>query len=126
MSIAVDLAALREQATASGPAVVLVSVRDGDRPHVVSAVVRWIDAGLAVAAGTGTRANVAQAPTVTLLWPAAGQDYSLIVDGTARVHGEDVVIEPTRAVLHRSVLAEGASGHHAGDEPRCIPVGEVS
>ena len=119
MSVAVELGALREQIAAAGADVFLVSVRDGVRPHAVSAHVSWDGDELVVPAGSGTRGNVAAIPTVTLLWPSSGQDYSLIVDGEGRVDGDVVRITPTHAILHRSVLASAPSGHTEGDDPRC-------
>lgn len=122
MSVPVELDALRQQIEASGPAVFLITVRDGARPHVVSADVRWDGDRLVVPAGSRTVTNVQEHPTVTLLWPAPGDDYSLIVDGLATVVGDEVHVEPRGAVRHRSVSAPAPSGHREGDDPRCIPV----
>lgn len=122
MSVPVDLEALRRQAAACGPAAFLVTIHDGPRPHVVSVDVGWDGPAIVVAAGGGTRANVERNPSVTLLWPADGQDYALIVDGDGRVDGDVVRIEPTGAVLHRSVLAAAPTGHREGDAPACMPV----
>jgi hypothetical protein len=122
MSVAVELASLRSQIASSGDAVFLLSVRDGARPHAVSASVTWDGDELVTAAGSRSASNVEAAPAVTLLWPAAGQEYSLIVDGTARVADGMLRITPTHAVLHRSVLASAPSGHEDGDDPRCKPV----
>ena len=117
MSVRVELEELQAAIASAGDAAFLLSVRD-DRPHVVSAVVSWEGDELVTAAGSRPSSNV------TLLWPAAGQDYALIVDGTARVDGDRLRITPTRAVWHRSELASPASGHgdDAGDEPRCRTV----
>ncbi len=122
MSVPVELQQLREQIASSGPAIFLISVRDGERPHVVSTEVRWEGDLLAMDVGGRTASNVADCPAVTLLWPAAGQDYSLLVDGLARIDGGALTVEPTSAVLHRSVLASAPDGHRDGDEPRCVPV----
>ena len=122
MSVQVELASLRAQIASAGPDVFLLSVRDGPRPHAVSALVSWDGDEIVLPAGSRSAANVAAAPEVTLLWPASGQEYALIVDGTARVDGEQLRIEPTHAVLHRSVLASPPSGHADGDDPRCKPV----
>lgn len=122
MSVAVKLEALQAQIASAGADVFLLSVRDGARPHAVSAVVTWDGDDLVVPAGSRSAANVAAAPAVTLLWPSSGQEYSLIVDGTARVDGDVLRITPTHAVLHRSVLASAPSGHSDGDDPRCKPV----
>jgi len=122
MSVPVEIERLRQQITASGSAVFLISVSDGERPHVVSADVRWDGDRLVVEVGGRTASNAAAHPAVTLLWPAAGQDYSLLVDGPATVEGSTLSLEPTSAVLHRSVLASPPDGHHDGDDPRCRPV----
>lgn len=120
MSVPVELEQLRERMSQAGADVFLLSVRDGERPHVVSAWVSWDGGDLVMSAGNRSAANVAAAPRVTLLWPSSGQDYSLIVDGVARVEGELLRVAPTHAVLHRSVLAAPGSGHGPGDEPACI------
>lgn len=122
MSVPVELSALRDRIVESGPAAFLITVRDGERPHVVSADVTWTEEHLVVPAGGRTATNVAEHPAVTLLWPAVGRDYSLIVDGTGEVRDGQVHVRPLRAVLHRSVLAGAPSGHEDGDDPRCIPV----
>lgn len=52
--------------------------------------------------GRGSLANVAANPAVTLLYPPrTAPGFSLLVDGTAVVEGDDVVVTPTSAVLHR-------------------------
>jgi hypothetical protein len=126
MSVGVELEQLRSAIAAAGDAVFLLTVRDGVRPHAVSAIVSWDGDDLVTAATSRSSSNVATSSTVTLLWPASGQEYSLIVDGTATVDEAAGVlrITPTHAVQHRSVLASPASGHgdDAGDDPRCKPV----
>jgi hypothetical protein len=54
--------------------------------------------------GRGSVANVGANPHLTLLFPPlAAPGMSLLVDGTAAVEGDDVVITPTGAVLHKPV-----------------------
>jgi hypothetical protein len=66
----------------------------------------WQGARLEVAApGPGTLRNLAANATVSLVFPpadpqASGQ-HSLIIDGQAEAVGDDVLIVPTAAVLHR-------------------------
>lgn len=122
MSVRVELEALAAEVAASGPVVFLLSVSEGTSPHAVSAWVAWDGDVLVVGAGRTTARNVAAAPSVTLLWPRAGEDYSLIVDGSGAVDGDVVRITPTRAILHRSVLAAAPDGHTDGDAPRCVTV----
>jgi hypothetical protein len=120
MSVPVSLEALRDEVAASGPTAFLLTVSSGTSPHAVSADVRWDGDELVVGAGRTTAANVAAAPSVTVIWPRSGEDYSLIVDGSAVVDGDVARITPERAILHRSVLATAPDGHTEGDAPRCI------
>lgn len=122
MSVPVALEALREQIASMPADAFLLTVSDGSSPHAVSADVRWDGEHLVVGAGRTTARNVAATPAVTLLWPNAGQDYSLIVDGSGAVDGDVVRITPERAILHRSVRAAAPDGHTTGDAPRCITV----
>lgn len=84
----------------------LLTTRAG-RVKVVSARPRLTDGRFLVAApGRGSVANVGEEPAVTLLWPPRVEGaMSLLVDGTATVDGDDVVVRPASAVLHRSVPA---------------------
>lgn len=80
----------------------LLTTTDG-RVKVVTVDPVGEDAGLRIAApGRGTLANLAANPTVTLVFPPLEpHGYSLLVDGSATVDGDDVVVTPTSAVLHR-------------------------
>jgi hypothetical protein len=52
--------------------------------------------------GRGTIANLGQNPAVTVVFPPLERHgYTLLVDGTGHVEGEDVVVEPAGAILHR-------------------------
>lgn len=97
-----------------GDAAFAVTVGD-DGPHVVSVRIAWDGDDLVGGAGTRTAGNVAARPSLSLLWPATFDDYSLIVDGTATVSDGSLRVAPTRAVLHRSAAA-------TGDGPGCIKV----
>ncbi|WP_139979389.1 pyridoxamine 5'-phosphate oxidase [Nocardioides litoris] len=106
MSIPVDVDRLAETLADFGAAYLLTS-REGRvkvvsvRPDLAGGVLR------AAAPGRGSVANVAANPVVTLLWPpdpsarAAHPGFSLLVDGTAETDGDDVVVTPTGAVLHK-------------------------
>lgn len=105
MSIEVPLSELPDAVAARSAAAYLVTIR-GTRPHVVSVTPR-LDAGaIVVGAGRRTALNVAESPEVTLLWPVDEADpkHSLLVDGAATVttDGEEIVITPTSAILHRA------------------------
>jgi len=106
-----------------GPTPYLVTVGANGSAHVVSGRARMDGANVRVTAGRTSRANAGVHPTATLLWPAsAGEPYSLIVDGEADPDGADdgeLVIRPTRAVLHRVADAPG-------DLPNCVAVEEVT
>jgi hypothetical protein len=103
MSIGVELEELRTQAEGFPGDAFLVTVSDDGRPHTVAVRPQWDGDALTVPAGRTTSSNVASRPLVALLWPPpAVGEYSLIVDAEARA-GDDgeVVLHPTRAVLHR-------------------------
>jgi hypothetical protein len=83
--------------------VYLLTVGEQPRPHISAQAARVVD-GAVVVAGAGQRSRnaIAGNELVTLLAPpyeAGG--YSLIIDGTARLDSDAVVVSPTRAVLHR-------------------------
>ncbi|MEA2825898.1 MAG: hypothetical protein QOG43_337 [Actinomycetota bacterium] len=123
VSVPVEPAELRREVVRYGPVAYLVTVSpETARPHVVSVSVRWEGDTLVCGAGTRTAAHIGTGADVTLLWSApvgdAG-DYSLIVDGPARVvdgpDGATVVVRPAGAVLHRMAGATGSG-------PGCIAV----
>lgn len=111
MSIAV---ALEELPTAIAGQIgwcYLLTVSDDGQARVLAVAPTIGDDGaLRFEAGRGTAANAAARPGVTLVYPpAAPQAMSLIVDGTARVEGTHVSVQPTWAVMHRSAIPERAS-----------------
>jgi hypothetical protein len=125
VSVPVGIERLREEIARFGAEAFLLTVRDDNRPHVVSVAPRWDGDALVVRAGGTSIANAAARPSVTLLWPAgvAGA-FSLIVDGTAAADadadaGDELAIDPVKAVLHRSAAGPDGSGP-AGSE--CEPV----
>jgi hypothetical protein len=120
MSVPVSLQALHDRIREFGGGARAYLVTMGESgPHVVSVEVRTDGELLMVDAGRRTTANVEANPTVTLLWPpVGGGDYSLIVDGTGELLGEDppaLSIHLSAAVLHR---VAGATG----DGPTCVRV----
>ena len=57
--------------------------------------------------GRSSRRNAGLHPELTLVGPPVDLGgYSLIADGTARLHGDALLVTPTRAVLHRSAPAQ--------------------
>ena len=101
MSIPVAVDEL-ESALADFDAGYLLTSAEG-RVKVVSAVPLLADGVLRVIGpGRGSVANAAANPVVTLLYPPRhAPGMSLLVDGTATVDGDDVVVTPTSAVLHK-------------------------
>jgi hypothetical protein len=118
VSLPVPLASLAEQVERFGEVVYVITADEHGKGHVVSVTVAWAGDELVVGAGRRTSRNVEATGTSTLLWPApAGEPYSLIVDGDARVDAGEakLVIRPTRAVLHRVAGADP-------DLPSCVTV----
>ncbi|KAB2811891.1 pyridoxamine 5'-phosphate oxidase family protein [Pimelobacter simplex] len=74
--------------------------------------------------GRGTLRNVAENPTVTLVFPPRERHgYTLLVDGTAAVSGEsDVMVTATAAVLHRPAAHADGSLPPDGCGHDCAPV----
>jgi hypothetical protein len=61
-----------------------------------------VDGTVAVGAGRSSSANVHANPHVTLLCPpTAEKGFTLLVDGTATVEGDQIRIVPASIVLHR-------------------------
>ena len=83
----------------------LVTVGDDMRAHSLAVPTSFDGTSLRVAGGRTARRNIATRPEVTMVvpHPAAGE-YSLIVDGVASLDGDDVVVVPSHAVLHRPAL----------------------
>lgn len=76
------------------------------------------------APGRGTLGNLATNPAVTLVFPPLEQrGYSMLVDGTATADGDDVVVTPTSAVLHRPAAHADGPLPPDGCGHDCAPVG---
>lgn len=106
MSIRVELTELA-QAIADRPFAYLLSP-GRERPHVVQVVATLADGVLYADSPGRSAVTLAQShPHVTLLYPPDVDDgHSLIVDGTAHVHGDDLHIGVDHAVLHRRATAD--------------------
>lgn len=107
MSVAVPIDELADE-LARWDFCYLLTVSDDRRPHLVAlrpdvvtvegkTVLRF-DAG-----GGRAGRNAAQRPQVSVVFPPTEttDGFSLVVDGTATVEGNDVDVQPTSAVLHR-------------------------
>jgi hypothetical protein len=124
MSIPVPLERLRAAVEERGGSAYVLTVHDDARPHAVHVPVRWVGDVLAADVGGRSAANAAARPAVSLLFPVrADGDYSLIVDGTAAVvpreDGQQLLITPTRAVLHRPAAAPDPASPCGAD---CVPL----
>ena len=103
MSIPVELAALPGEIARFGARALLVSTSATGPPHVASVVVTVEADALVMRAGRKTRINIADRPTVVLVWSGdVDAKHCLIVDGNAReASDETLAVEPASAVLHR-------------------------
>ena len=120
MSIPVPLERLREEILARGENAYVLTVSDDMRPHAVHAPVRWQGNVLAAEVGKRSTANAGARPPVSLLYPLrTADDYSLILDGTATVEGQRLLITPTRAVLHRPAREPDPQSACGAD---CVPL----
>lgn len=104
MSIPVDLEALPDQLARFASAYLLTT--SGTRVKAVAVAPVPEDGVLRVVGpGRGSLANADAQPSVTLLWPPTERtepaDFTLLVDGTAARDGDDLLVTPTWAVLHR-------------------------
>jgi hypothetical protein len=103
VSIAVALEELADK-LAEYPWCYLVTSGE-DRPHLLAVKPSLVKAGLRCETGHSSRANVVRNPLVVLMFPPPDTGgMSLIVDGTAEVNGDGVVVTPTWAVLHRAAV----------------------
>ncbi|GAA3533555.1 pyridoxamine 5'-phosphate oxidase family protein [Nocardioides daeguensis] len=124
MSIPVDPADLR-QALADFDSGYLLTTSSPQVKVVTVDPVAAGDGSLRIAGpGRGTLRNLAENPTVTVVfWPRERHGYTLLVDGSATVDGEDVVVTATAAVLHRPAAHADGPLPPDGCGHDCAPVG---
>jgi hypothetical protein len=122
MSIPVELLAL-ESATAEYGWAYLLTVSDAGTPKIVALTPTWDGDEMVLGVGGGSARNVAARPSVTVAYPPLDPEgYTLIVDGEARVTGDDEVrFAPSGAVLHRPAPA-GFVNTATGCGHDCAPV----
>lgn len=123
MSIPVALEEVARTAADYGFAYLLTSVEAGGAPHAVAVQPKVGKDGIRVIElGRRTLANAAACSAVALIWvPSSIDQYSLIVDGTARADGDGLLIEPVRAVLHRPAPSPTGDGPCASDCREILP-----
>jgi hypothetical protein len=124
MSIPVDVQDLAAALAGFGAGYLLTTGGDG-RVKAVTVEPEVVDGVLVVTGpGRGSRRNIAENPVVTVLFPPTEpRGFTLLVDGTAELDGEDARVTAAGAVLHRP------SSHSDGPPPPdgcghdCRPVG---
>jgi len=100
------MADLPDEIAKRGAGFFLSSIQDS-RPHAAQLQfqVALANGQVELRAGVGrtSRSNCLARPSVTILWPSADpNEHSLIVDGEARLDGDEhVVVSVTSAILHR-------------------------
>lgn len=123
MSIPVEIGDLGKALTDFGAGYLLTTSGDG---RVKAVTVEPVLAGgdlVVVAPGHGSSANIAANPAVTLLFPPlAPRGYTLLIDGTAEMTGDDARISPTTAVLHRPTSHADGPPAPDGCGQDCKPV----
>ena len=104
----------------------LLTVTDDGRVHAVAVTPAVTGDGVVISdVGRRSRANAAERPSISLVWPPAeAGDYSLIVDGESSANGNGLTVRPTRAVLHRPAPAGATSP--TGCRSDCVPIGDFS
>lgn len=102
MSIQVPLGDLAAAVDHFGGIGYLLTVTADSTVRAAGVQVAVTDGCVRVGAGRSSTANIAVNPTVTLLCaPVEPKGHTLLVDGTAAVDGDTIVITPTSAVFHR-------------------------
>jgi hypothetical protein len=120
MSIPVPVEGIRAALAERGNKAYLLTVSEDARPHAVHGALAWEGDRLVLEAGKRTVANAGAHPHVSLLSPGAtDDDYSLIIDGTAAVEGQRVMITPTKGVLHRPAPSPDPTSSCSHD---CVPL----
>lgn len=122
MSIPVEIGDLEKALQGFGSGYLLTT--SSDRVKVVTVDPELPEIGLLVRApGNGTLANLAENPTVTLVFPPReAQGYTLLIDGTGTADGDDVRVEPASAVLHRPAAHADGPLQPDGCGHDCAPV----
>lgn len=123
MSIPVEIGDLGKALADFGAGYLLTTSGDG-RVKAVTVEPVLTDGDLvAIGPGRGTTANVAANPAVTLLFPPlAPRGYTLLIDGTGEMVGDDARITPTAAVLHRPTAHADGPPAPDGCGHDCKPV----
>jgi len=124
MSIPVDPADLRQALADFDSGYLLTTASPRVKVVTVDPVVA-ADGTLRIAGpGRGTLRNLADNPVVTVVFPPRQRHgHTLLVDGSATVDGEDVVVAASAAVLHRPAAHADGPLPSDGCGHDCAPVG---
>ncbi|WP_419841338.1 pyridoxamine 5'-phosphate oxidase family protein [Candidatus Poriferisodalis sp.] len=129
MSIPVAPADIAGQLEHFGTAAYIVTVRDDATPHIGHVTLRLEGEVLRCPASRSAVANVAQRPSVSVLWPPHEPGgYSMIVDAAAQTvdgtGGAELELRPTSGVLHRPAPAASdvAGAPDAACAADCAPL----
>ncbi len=125
MSIPVDVSQLAAELERFGASAYVLTVRDDSTPHVAHVTFTLQDGALRCGASRTAARNVADRPTMSVLWPPHEEGgYSMIVDGECAVDGDELVVTPTSGVLHRPAPAPEGSAADCGSD--CAPLGSTA
>lgn len=124
MSIPVDIAELERALGDFGPGYLLTASREGQVKAVT--VEPTVVGGSLVVPGEsrGSAANLASNPLVTVIFPPSSpRGYTLIIDGSATVGDNEIVVTARQAVLHRPAShSDGPAAAPEGCGHDCKPV----
>lgn len=120
MSIPVEVDAL-ESALAEYGAGYLLSTASHGRVKAVTVEPSVAGGVLTIESpGGGSGRNVAENDQVTVLFPPlVHHGYTLLVDGTAVLDGDDLRVTPVSAVLHRPASHSDGPAHESGHQGGC-------
>ena len=127
MSIPVEPGDIGKQMEQFGTAAYVLTVRDDATPHIAHLNMRLDGDVLRCGASRSAAANVAQRPSISVLWPPYEPGgYSMIVDAAARTvdgaEGLELELRPTSGVLHRPATpATPATNPNCASD--CAPLG---
>ena len=123
MSISVDVAKL-EAALADFGAGYLLSTAGHGRVKAVTVEPKVVDGALIITGpGGGSSRNITENGQVTVLFPPMEpRGYTLLIDGTATIEGDNARVVPSSAVLHRPASHSDGPGVPGGCGHDCEPV----
>ncbi len=107
MGTQVDLGRLADALENYTYAYLMTTNADG-HPHAVAVRTTLVDGQLLVSGfGWRSRDNAMNQHVVALVYPPMVEGgYSLIIDGESNLRGQDLIVTPTVAILHRPPRAE--------------------